>query len=76
MRTEWRTANDWIHRDAAGQLLPSLLAIADCAKRNMREKSHCTAFAVKQHYEDVIVPKLERMATVVPDADLLETVSP
>lgn len=74
MGTEWREAHDWIHRDAAGNLLPPLVAIVDCAKRNMRDKSVCTAFAVKEHFVTEIEPKLHLMKAIIPDADLLRTV--
>lgn len=41
----------------------------------MRDKTECTAFAVKEHFEAEIVPKLDQMKTVVPDARLLKEVS-
>lgn len=74
MRTEWRIVNDWIHRDESGNLLLPLVAIADCAKRNMRDKSHCSGFAVMAHYENEIVPKLVKMESITPDAGLLNQV--
>lgn len=74
MRTEWRAAHDWIHRDAAGNLLPQLVAITDCAKRNMRDKSICTAFAVREHYKNDTEPKLVLMKAITPDTNLLKTV--
>lgn len=75
MNTEWRLANDWIHRDQHDQLLSPLVAIQSCAKRNMRDKTECTAFAVKEHFETEIIPKLDRMKSVIPDASLLKEVS-
>lgn len=75
MNTEWRLANDWIHRDPRDQLLSPLVAIESCAKRNMRDKTECSAFAVKKHFEAEIVPKLDQMKSVVPDARLLKDVS-
>lgn len=74
MRIEWRTENDWIHRDECGNLLPPLVAIVNCAKRNMRDKSYCSGFAVKAHYENEVVPKLDKMKSIIPDAGLLKKV--
>lgn len=74
MSIEWRTTNDWIHCDEHGNLLTPLVAIEYCAKRNIRLKTECTAFAVKNHYEKEIVPKLKQMNTVQPDAKLLREV--
>lgn len=72
LNTEWRILNDWIHRSESGDLLPPLIAIRDCASRNMRDKSVCSAYAVKEHFEENIVPNLDKMKA--PNAPLLKTV--
>lgn len=40
----------------------------------MRDKSVCSAYAVKEHFEENIVPNLDKMKAVTPNAPLLKTV--
>ena len=74
MDMDWRQQHDWIHRDVDGRLLTPLQAIADCARRNLRLKTECDGFAVKNHFETNIQPNLGRMAEVQPNGELLKKV--
>lgn len=71
MDAEWRQKNDWIHRDQDNVLLTPLKAIQNYAKKCIRPKIECTAFAVKDYFNAQTIPNLEKMKANPPDSKRL-----
>lgn len=73
MNTEWRKANDWIHRTEDGQLQVAIYSVERCRTANIRQKDDPSGFSIIEYFDQHIFPNLDRMRSVHPDLQLLKT---
>ena len=73
MGTEWRKANDWIHRRASdGQLEVAIYSVERCRTANIRDKTDPSGFAIIQFFNGHIFPNLDKMKAVRPELEPLK----